>query len=279
MVLTDLVHAEIRAHIAAHPPERGGALYGPRGYPLVTHFEFDAAGATTAVSYVPSTQLIGNVPRVERETRLQFKGIVHSHPAGLTRPSGGDERTVGSFFRMNPHFSAMALPIVQCPGGRADGAEEFLHWYRAERRREAASAAAPGSFGRFAHGLADRGPDVGIVREEHHVLPVATHLARILEHLRPQGIALAMDRALQPLRVRNAELVGLVAGCAAGHEIMYFVSIDYPVVPPVVLFRRNGHTEQLRFHWDGLGDVEASLADIAHTLAATWRDPIPLSST
>ncbi len=248
MIITDLADADIRSRIAAHAPERGGALYGPRGYPLVSHFEFDAEGATTAVSYVPSARLIGNVARVERETGLQFKGIVHSHPAGLTRPSAGDERTVASFFRLNPHISSMALPIVQTL--RADGTGAFLHWYRAER----ASV-----------------PDVRIVAEEHHVIPVWAHLSGILERLRLKGLALAAQRTLQTLKIRNAELLGLVAASGAGHELMFFASIDYPVVPPVLLYRCQGQTAQLRFHWQGLADVEPALDEIAEGLAAAWR--------
>jgi hypothetical protein len=53
---------------------------------------------------------------------------------------------------------------------------------------------------------------------------------------------------------------------------MYFVSIDYPVVPPVVLCQVGGATEQLRFAWDGLGDVERCLQVIAQTLELRWRE-------
>ncbi len=80
MILTDLVYQEIREHLALHRPERGGALYGPKNYPVVTHFEYDFDAETSAVSYVPSTRLIKNVSIVEHETGLQLKGIIHSHP-------------------------------------------------------------------------------------------------------------------------------------------------------------------------------------------------------
>lgn len=52
MVITDQAYGQIGAQIAAHAPERGGALYGPRGLPFVTHFEFDPDGLTSAVSSV-----------------------------------------------------------------------------------------------------------------------------------------------------------------------------------------------------------------------------------
>ena len=130
-----MVLEDIKRDIAAHRPERGGALYGIKNIPLITHFEYDDAGKTSYASYVPSTQLIANVQRVERETGLQFKGIVHSHPRGLNHPSGGDEKTVQSFFRLNPHYSVIALPIVQEIHPRQDpDSSECVHWYRVERR-------------------------------------------------------------------------------------------------------------------------------------------------
>ena len=73
MVITDLVYGEIRSELASQAPERGGALYGSKGYPFVTHFEFDPEGETSSVSYVPSSRLIANVPKVEAETGLQFE--------------------------------------------------------------------------------------------------------------------------------------------------------------------------------------------------------------
>lgn len=269
MVITDQVFGQIRTQIAAYAPERGGALYGPRGFPFVTHFEFDPDGLTSAVSYVPSSRLIANVQRVEQETGLQFKGIVHSHPDGFIRPSLGDEQTVGSFFRLNPHFAAMALPIVQ----QQRGAEPFLRWYRAERREDPVAGRARLPFGQRVAAAAAVTPGAGVevLDEEFHVLPIAAHVERIVGVLREAGLELTPCATLQSLKVQNAELVGLVAASAAGHEFMYFVSIDYPVVPPVVLCQVGGTTEQLRFAWDGFGDPERCLQVIARTLALRWR--------
>lgn len=273
MVITDIVYEEIYEQIAAHRPERGGALYGPRGYPFVTHFEFDVDGITSSVSYVPSTALIENVPHVERTTGLQFKGIVHSHPHGLIRPSYGDEQTVGSFFRLNPHLSQMALPIVQSSRGSfgKKTEAEFLHWYRAER---AGASFGSGRSSRVLDlfrasaisGIASQNP-VRIVDEDFHVLPIFAHMKILAATLKRQGITLSdMTASLQVLKVQNAELVGLSAqelGVAMGRELYFFVSIDYPIVPPVVLRAVNGSTTQLRFQWDGFGEHELNLAEVA----------------
>ena len=274
MVITDLVYELIRTHIASHAPERGGALYGPRAFPLVTHFEFDPEGLTSSTSYVPSSRLIANVPRVERETGLQFKGIIHSHPDGFPRPSGGDEQTVGSFFRMNPHFAAMALPIVQRQ--RDDG--PFMRWYRAERREMPRARPGRLPFGQLVAGVGAGGGEgvgsagVAVLDEDLHILPISEHVREILALLHTRGFALSTDGVLQSLRLQNAELLGLVCVSAAGHEFMYFVSIDYPVVPPVVLCQVGGATEQLRFAWEGLGDSASCLQVIADTLTRRWQD-------
>jgi len=254
--VTDLVYEQIRTQIAGHKPELGGALYGPRGVPVVSHFEFDAHAVTTPVSYVPSTQLIDNVVRVEGATGLQFKGVVHSHPSGMTHPSGGDESTVSSFFRMNPHFSAMALPIVQQELG--DG--EFLYWYRAERRAE-----------RNRGFLLGRTDGVAIIPEEFHVLPILKHFNLLLAAVKGRGIDLKADERLQTLQLKNAPLFGLVAASEQGHEVMFFVPMDYPVTAPVVLFRSGDETKQLPVAWAGLGDVEACIQTIAETLSQHWK--------
>ena len=272
MVITDLVRDEIRAHLADHEPERGGALYGPRDYPFVTHFQFDPDGQTSSVSYVPSTALIESVIRVERETGLQFKGIIHSHPPGCFQPSSGDEQTVASFFRLNPHISAMALPIVQPFGQRELRPDaDFVRWYRAERKRERVRRM-PTLFAsrQSVFDGAMNEPAVQLQAEEYHVVPLGDHVRRICSYLAECGHKLDVTRNVQHLTVQNAELVGLVASADGGREFMYFVSIGYPVVPPFVLCQKSGETVQLQFKWNGMSDVSASLREICDRLLAAW---------
>lgn len=270
MVVTDLVYRDIREHIANHAPERGGALYGPKGYPLVTHFEYDSEAATTAVSYVPSTRLIVNVPKVELETGLQFKGIVHSHPHGMTRPSGGDEHTVASFFRLNPHVSLMALPIVQqAYANDSRGKHDFLYWYRAERQRETTNALEDkaASSDRLAKRSTDR---VKIIAEEYHILPILKHVEIVNSHLETWGLRLNISQALQHLKVHNAELVGLVATSAEGFEFMFFATLDYPITAPIIFYQRRGETQPLLFPWNGISNPTQCLQDIAELLREEW---------
>jgi proteasome lid subunit RPN8/RPN11 len=263
MIMTDLVYDEIRSELASHRPERGGALYGPKGYPAVTHFEYDAEGETSAMSYVPSSRLVANVVRVERETGLQFKGIVHSHPPGLLRPSSGDAKTVQTYFRLNPHVSAMALPIVQELTVDAVGdSPRFLHWYRAERRKPA----------RRRHLFEeDDAGDVAILDEAMHVLPLHAHVTKLLELLAAEGLHLRCEPKVQHLKLRHAELLGLIAQDDFGHEFMYFVSLDYPVMTPVVLYQQDKTTCNLPILWNGIEAAEESLAAIARSLCNEWR--------
>lgn len=273
MVITDLVYNEIISQIATHAPELGGALYGPKNYPFVTHFEFDPDAETSAVSYVPSSRLIANVPRVESSTGLQFKGIIHSHPKGLIRPSGGDERTVASFFRLNPHFSTMALPIVQqLDDGYKSGMTPYLYWYRAERRDK------PHQEGDSTSNISwsdARLKPVEVIAEDYQVLNISRDVEKVLRMLEAKGLELKVTSRLQHLKIQNAELVGLVASSPQGHEFMYFVSLDYPIVGPVILYRRASVTETLLIHWNGMANIESSLAEIAENLEDEWQQPRP----
>lgn len=269
MVVTDIALAEIRARIAVHRPERGGALYGPKDYPLVTHFEFDAEARTTAVSYVPSLRLIESVRSVERETGLKFKGIVHSHPPGYDRPSEGDRESAANLFRTNSHLAAIAMPIVQQLGEERSGQpEDFIRWFAAERRTDEGGGR-PVAF--FQAG--GRLPAVEILDQDLHVLPIRTHVDRLVARLREHGFELAIRGGLQPLRLRHAQLIGMTAQSAGGHEFMYFVPIDYPVVAPFVLYQKDGATLNLKLCWDGLSEDDRNLAGIADLLAAEWAVP------
>lgn len=265
MVITDLVYSDIRRLIAEHPPERGGALYGVRGYPLVTHFELDFEGETSSVSYKPSRALVDSVQRVERDTGLQFKGIIHSHPYGLSRPSGPDEQAVASFFQLNPHLSTMSLPIVQQVDQSGRDAV-FIHWYRADR---GANSQRPVTW---PFSGAARSPGVSITAEEFHVLPLNTHVGVVLEKLKGLEFRLRLSGSgkVNHLRVENAQFVGLSAEDRSGRELLYYVTIDYPQVAPLVLCRSDGQMQNLQFHWDGLNALESSLAGLSVALAEQW---------
>lgn len=261
MIITDLALADIRLHIASHRPERGGALYGPKGHFAVTHFEFDTEGATSAISYVPSRRLIDNVRVVELQTGLQLKGIVHSHPLGFVKPSPGDIQTVQSFFRLNPHFSRLELPIVQQIGANEpQDSDGFIKWFNATRGAELASPFGLGSV------TSNKGPSVDIISDELFVIPLLKDANELAQSLASRGIDLKVDPKVQHLKIQNTTLIGLVARNDQMQEFMFFVGFDYPVISPVVLYQEKGNTCQLKFIWNGLENLQKALQNIAVAL-------------
>ena len=118
MQVCDWVLRAIEAEIAAHPPERGGALLGPPGRPLLTRFVPDPEAATTSASYRPSRALDARVKELELTEGLELKGIVHSHPLGLDHPSDPDAAELATGLRLNGHMASYLAPIVTAP---ADG--------------------------------------------------------------------------------------------------------------------------------------------------------------
>lgn len=272
MLIVDAVYDQIHSELASFRPERGGALYGLRGYPCITHFEYDEDARTTQASYLPSSRLIGNVRRVEAETGLEFKGIIHSHPDGFARPSIQDERAAATFFRLNPHHAQMAMPIVQSVKARQNAQEEFLYWFRVERTKASRPATRALSSSSSSAQRVAEDDGVIVLREEYHILPLYRHfkyLVRTLEEAVGQQFNISKNH--QPLQMSGATLIGLVATDARGDELMYFISMAYPVAAPLILYRKNSETASLNCPWDGTTETEPLISEIARRLAVIWK--------
>ncbi len=110
--ILDEALADIAAALTTHAPERGGALFGPRAQKMVTLFVPDDDAEHHHVTYTPSPALSMKVPRIEQTTGLEYKGIVHSHPGGLDRPSMPDVAAARRALRANVHLPAFLMPIV-----------------------------------------------------------------------------------------------------------------------------------------------------------------------
>lgn len=87
-------------------------LFGPVGRDMITYFMFDHSAATTSVKYTPSDNARRRVPEVEKETGLEYKEIVHSHPAQMDYLSYGDEVAATNALEANSHLSKIYLPVV-----------------------------------------------------------------------------------------------------------------------------------------------------------------------
>ncbi|GAA1960583.1 ThiF family adenylyltransferase [Catenulispora subtropica] len=110
--VADYVLDAITARIGAVAPEQGGALLGLPGLDYVTGFLHDAGAATTGTRYQNTDWLIAAVAEREAATAARFKGIVHSHPAGMPVPSGQDRSEYAESLRLNPHLARYLAPIV-----------------------------------------------------------------------------------------------------------------------------------------------------------------------
>lgn len=111
LLITDSALDEIASGIFTHQPERGGALMGAPGRPVITEFILDSKAATTPASYQPSRNLTKAIRAAERRG-LEHKGILHSHPGGLRTPSGQDLVAFADSLEINPHLSEYIVPIA-----------------------------------------------------------------------------------------------------------------------------------------------------------------------
>ncbi len=111
-VILDEVLDAIAAALTTHAPERGGLLFGPRGQKLVTLFVADLEAEHHSVTYTPSAGICRRSPEIERESGLEYKGIIHSHPGAMDHPSKPDIRNACNALQTNPHLSYFLMPIV-----------------------------------------------------------------------------------------------------------------------------------------------------------------------
>ena len=115
--MADWVLRAIDAELGSRPPERGGALLGPR-QPAGP----DALRRRTPRRWRPPpptrprAQLDARVKELERGADLELKGIVHSHEHGLDGLSQQDARELAEGLRRNGHLARYLAPIVI--GGR-----------------------------------------------------------------------------------------------------------------------------------------------------------------
>jgi hypothetical protein len=189
------------------------------------------------------------------------------------------------------------VPIVQQISNRALHKEqEFLYWFKAERekspekntntliRQEKYYEGALNSRECFPpghctkntyapYGIAKNGyQNILIIEQSFFVVPLKNDIDLVIKILRDKGISMSIsDTSVDHVKIKNAELVGLVASTVDGDEILYFTSIDYPVVPPVVLYRHNKIVKNLLFSWDGINNKEHSLHGIAEILHEELR--------
>ncbi|MDJ0385857.1 ThiF family adenylyltransferase [Streptomyces sp. G-G2] len=108
----DYVIDQVGRDIGRVRPEQGGALLGLRGRDVLTAFVHDARAQVTRVEYSNTAWLLSEIGRLEEAGPVRFKGIVHSHPTGMPRPSRQDHREYGRTLEAVPDLGRYLAPIV-----------------------------------------------------------------------------------------------------------------------------------------------------------------------
>ncbi|MBW8806085.1 MAG: ThiF family adenylyltransferase [Catenulisporales bacterium] len=210
MRVADFVLDAIATRIGAVAPEQGGALLGLPGLDYVTGFLHDAGAAATGTRYQNSDRLIAAIAERESSTAARFKGIVHSHPAGMPVPSAQDRSEYAESLRLNPQLARYLAPIVThdvdtpLAGHEVRLGPARISFYGAER--------------------ADGGVEVAPVR------PVVVPILRMLRRagVQPDADPAAVDVEGAALLATDARIPGFGA-------VTILFGADFPTTAPVVL--------------------------------------------
>lgn len=231
MYLADWVLRAIDAEIGSRPPERGGALLGPRLRPVVTHFVPDPDAVVTPTTFAPSRPLDARVKELERDAGLELKGIVHSHGPGLDRPSEQDALELAEGLRLNGHLARYLAPIVSGAGAGEGELEPHELPLRA------------GKVSFFAaHRTRGGGAEIRPLRVK--LVPLLRDLERAAEALGGEAPeAFLSDAGGESVLAGRLRLAG-------GLELHVLASELYPSLPPALLLTEEGNaTEQLQVPW------------------------------
>ena len=232
----DDVLDEIEERVAAFPPERGGALLGPIGQPLVTEFVYDQQARTSGVTYRPSRWLQAQVQAREgTDPQIELKGILHSHPGDMAWPSEGDHYAYQDSLRGAPWLGRLITPIVTA--GR-------------RRTRPHEVALPSGILSVFITERRHANEHVVVQEAATHVLPFSRDLAALANELngavgRPGSVDI--DGQLY--------IVGVVG--FDGFDLQVLLGPAYPFTPPIVIAARRNDANggalsepRLGLHWD-----------------------------
>jgi proteasome lid subunit RPN8/RPN11 len=261
--ITKDVLRQIEHEISDRPPEQGGALLGPPGVPAITRFIYDSWAHTTGASYVPSDELIDQVPRIERHEDLEFKGIIHSHPAGIGHPSGQDIH--GPFTRAlneNPHLSFFLGPIlthgntffdreshhvIKC--GR--GSIAFYIAYREGSRTEVKPIQCQAVTDKeLAWHMAQRKLESTVQKFPPAVQQIRQDLGQIAKFF-----DIKSELAIVPMEIDERSVYGVQIPLSPRLELTLIISESYPFTPPIaivsdVAWGKRRQLEQLHLTWD-----------------------------
>lgn len=140
MIFGHAAYEEMVATVGKLAPETGGILFGDREGPdsfVVKKFVFDSSGTRSYVSYDPDPDIVNAlIKKVWEEEGLALIGWLHSHPRGITFPSGnyggntGDLGYTTAILEAIPGLKKFLIPIVH---STSDGGPLVIHPYVAHR--------------------------------------------------------------------------------------------------------------------------------------------------
>lgn len=218
------------AKLLTYPPEHGGAIFGLVGKNLITRLIFDSEAETTSITYVPSVSLTQTIRSVEAaDPKIELKGIVHSHPNGLSHPSAEDESRLEEGLALNPQITLYVAPIVtRMHTGSPDNHQLVIEdctisFFGASRRRRCGIRVQPVE-----------------VRE----VPVLQDLEQVRAHFGGDALPEIFTTDLGGVEVLAGRLQ------LPGIELLFLASELYPATPPLLLVTdESGQTQQLQVQW------------------------------
>ena len=129
--LSESVARAIQSSVGTFEAETGGLLGGNRKNYYVEHFHFDNSAQRSGSTYSPDTATLNQFLSGNWDLRdIEVLGFIHSHPAGVFRPSQGDLIYARNILAALPNMPYLLMPIV-LPENRHQ--EFHLHAYAVSR--------------------------------------------------------------------------------------------------------------------------------------------------
>lgn len=111
--MTRSVIEEIHKTIGSRPAEYGGILGGSREDGVVRYFYFDELAERSRGRYSPDVGTVNKVLSKDWDAAgINLLGFAHSHPPGMSHPSGGDIEYARKILAKIPGLKRLYLPIV-----------------------------------------------------------------------------------------------------------------------------------------------------------------------
>lgn len=140
MVFEQEAYDELVSTVGQLPPETGCLLFGYRKGPdsfVVKKVVYDDSGTRTHTSYDPDPDVVNAlIKKIWEEEGLELIGWCHSHPRGISSPSGnyggntGDLGYTTAILEAIPALKKFLIPIVH---STSDGGPLVIHPYVAHR--------------------------------------------------------------------------------------------------------------------------------------------------